>query len=160
MVQLRPPQPTVFMFVLDVSNSALESGININDLNVFKKIFQFCVCIAGYLPIFCNCLRAQLDRLPGDSRMMIGMMTFNSSLHYYNLKAGLTQPQMMVVSDLDDQFFPSPDGLLINLRESRQVCPHLVKCCSFNVSLCSHRAREHLISKIVVGPVSLQGGGL
>jgi hypothetical protein len=99
-LKVRPPQPCVFMFVLDVSNTALETG---------------------YLPLFCKCLCKQLDNLPGDSRMMIGLMTFNSSLHYYSLKAGLSQPQMMVISDLDDQFFPSPEGLLVNLKESREV---------------------------------------
>ena len=33
----------------------------------------------------------------------------------------LTQPQMMVVSDLDDVFVPLPDDLLVNLSESRTV---------------------------------------
>jgi protein transport protein SEC24 len=103
---VRPPQPCVFMFVLDVSNTALETG---------------------YLPLFCKCLCKQLDNLPGDSRMMIGLMTFNSSLHYYSLKAGLSQPQMMVISDLDDQFFPSPEGLLVNLKESRELVESLLE---------------------------------
>lgn len=31
------------------------------------------------------------------------------------------QPQMMVVSDLDDVFVPLPDDLLVNLSESRNV---------------------------------------
>lgn len=43
----------------------------------------------------------------------------SSSLHFYNLKASLTQPQMLVVTELDDPFVPLPDDLLVNLRESR-----------------------------------------
>ena len=31
------------------------------------------------------------------------------------------QPQMMVISDLDDVFVPLPDDLLVNLSESRNV---------------------------------------
>lgn len=31
------------------------------------------------------------------------------------------QPQMLVVSDIDDVFVPSPDDLLVNLSESRSV---------------------------------------
>lgn len=31
------------------------------------------------------------------------------------------QPQMMVISDLDDIFVPLPDDLLVNLSESRNV---------------------------------------
>ncbi|KAK9128853.1 hypothetical protein Syun_017650 [Stephania yunnanensis] len=37
------------------------------------------------------------------------------------LESSLTQPQMMVVSDLDDIFVPLPDDLLVNLSESRSV---------------------------------------
>lgn len=37
------------------------------------------------------------------------------------LQSSLTQPQMLVVSDLDDIFVPLPDDLLVNLSESRSV---------------------------------------
>ncbi|KAF9621020.1 hypothetical protein IFM89_015842 [Coptis chinensis] len=37
------------------------------------------------------------------------------------IESSLTQPQMMVVSDLDDVFLPSPDDLLVNLSESRRT---------------------------------------
>ncbi|KAF9612370.1 hypothetical protein IFM89_039197 [Coptis chinensis] len=37
------------------------------------------------------------------------------------LESSLTQPQMMVVSDLEDIFVPLPDDLLVNLSESRNV---------------------------------------
>ncbi|KAG5567534.1 hypothetical protein RHGRI_002916 [Rhododendron griersonianum] len=37
------------------------------------------------------------------------------------LESSLMQPQMMVVSDLDDIFVPLPDDLLVNLSESRSV---------------------------------------
>lgn len=36
-------------------------------------------------------------------------------------QSSLTQPQMMVVSDLEDIFVPLPDDLLVNLSESRSV---------------------------------------
>ena len=37
------------------------------------------------------------------------------------MQSSLSQPQMMVVSDLDDIFVPLPDDLLVNLSESRNV---------------------------------------
>lgn len=46
------------------------------------------------------------------------------SFTYYSvtlLQSSLTQPQMLVVSDLDDIFVPLPDDLLVNLSESRSV---------------------------------------
>ena len=36
-------------------------------------------------------------------------------------QSSLTQPQMMVVTDLDDIFVPLPDDLLVNLSASRRV---------------------------------------
>ena len=37
------------------------------------------------------------------------------------MKSSLTEPQMLVVSDIDDIFIPAPDDLLVNLSESRAV---------------------------------------
>ncbi len=51
----------------------------------------------------------------------MGFLTFDSTLHFYNLKPGLTQPQSLVVSELDEPFLPLPDDMLVNLSESREV---------------------------------------
>lgn len=62
-----------------------------------------------------------LDRVPGDERTLVGFLTFDTTLHFYNLKPSLSQPQMMVIAELDDPFVPLPDDLLVNLKESRWV---------------------------------------
>lgn len=49
-----------------------------------------------------------------------------SSLHFYSLKPGLTQPQMLVVTELDDPFVPAPDDLLVNLKDARGVVDALL----------------------------------
>ena len=41
------------------------------------------------------------DRLPGDTRTKVGFLSFDSTIHFYNLQEGLSQPQMLVVSDID-----------------------------------------------------------
>ena len=41
-------------------------------------------------------IKDSLDALPGGERTQIGFLTFDATLHFYNLKASLTQPQMMV----------------------------------------------------------------
>ncbi|XP_058150253.1 protein transport protein Sec24B isoform X2 [Dasypus novemcinctus] len=102
---LRPPQPAVYLFVLDVSHNAVESG---------------------YLTILCQSLLENLDKLPGDSRTRIGFMTFDSTIHFYNLQEGLSQPQMLIVSDIDDVFLPTPDSLLVNLYESKELIKDLL----------------------------------
>lgn len=42
-------------------------------------------------------------RLPGDSRTKIGFITFDSTIHFYNLQEGLSQPQMLIVSDIEGE---------------------------------------------------------
>uniref|UniRef100_A0A4W6CJY8 SEC24 homolog B, COPII coat complex component n=1 Tax=Lates calcarifer TaxID=8187 RepID=A0A4W6CJY8_LATCA len=95
---LRPPQPAVYLFVLDVSHNAVE---------------------AGYLKYFCESLLENLDKLPGDTRTRVGFLTFDSTIHFYNLQEGLSQPQMLVVSDIDGT-------LMVNLKESKELVKDLL----------------------------------
>ncbi|RUS25635.1 Sec23/Sec24, trunk domain-containing protein [Jimgerdemannia flammicorona] len=68
-----------------------------------------------------------LDRLPNEeNRTKVGLITVDGSLHFYNLNASLSDPQMLVVSDTDDVFLPQPDDLLVNLTESRAVFESLL----------------------------------
>nr|GMD61679.1 protein transport protein Sec24-like At3g07100 [Ipomoea batatas] len=97
---VRPPMPPLYFFLIDVSISAVKSGM----LEVVAKTIKSC-----------------LDSLPGFPRTQIGFITFDTTIHFYNMKSSLTQPQMMVVSDLEDIFAPLPDDLLVNLSESRAV---------------------------------------
>ena len=66
--------PPRFFFVIDVSYVAAN---------------------AGALPVICQAIRDSLDRLPGGERTQIGFLTFDSTLHFYNLASRLSQPQMM-----------------------------------------------------------------
>ncbi|MBA0803899.1 hypothetical protein Gohar_014061 [Gossypium harknessii] len=96
----RPPMPPLYFFLIDVSLSAVRSGM---------------------IGVVAQTIRSCLDELPGFPRTQIGFITYDSTIHFYNMKSSLAQPQMMVVSDLDDIFVPLPDDLLVNLPESRNV---------------------------------------
>ena len=63
---VRPPQPPVYVFVIDVSATASQSGM-----------IESCV----------RAIRDSLDELPGLPRTLVGFITFDSSVHFYNLKA-------------------------------------------------------------------------
>ncbi|CAK0888400.1 unnamed protein product, partial [Prorocentrum cordatum] len=43
------------------------------------------------------------------------------TLHFYNLSSSLSQPQMLVVADLEDVFVPLPDDVLVPIQEQRVV---------------------------------------
>nr|KJB13838.1 hypothetical protein B456_002G096700 [Gossypium raimondii] len=86
---VRPPMPPLYFFLIDVSISAVRSGM---------------------IEVVAQTIRSCLDELPGFPRTQIGFITFDSTIHFYNMKA-----------NLDDIFVPLPDDLLVNLSESRNV---------------------------------------
>lgn len=80
----------------------------------------------GMVKILANELLTLLDNLPRDvgmdeSLIKVGFVTYNSQLHFYNVKDNLAQPQMMIVTDIDDTFVPLQDGFLVNYKESKAV---------------------------------------
>jgi protein transport protein SEC24 len=102
---VRPPVPPVYFFVIDVSEPSISSGM-----------IQNCV----------NAIKSSLDELPGHPRTHVGFITFDSHIHFYNLKSSLSSPQMLVVSDITDVIMPLPEDLLVNLHESRAVVDALL----------------------------------
>ncbi|EPQ25914.1 uncharacterized protein PFL1_06588 [Pseudozyma flocculosa PF-1] len=96
---VRPPQPPVYTFLIDVSYQAISSGM---------------VATAA------RTILESLDRLPNaDNRAKICIIGVDTSLHFFSLTAESAEPEMLVVSDLDDVFLPKPNDLLVNLTECR-----------------------------------------
>ncbi|KOC69209.1 Protein transport protein Sec24B [Habropoda laboriosa] len=102
---LRPPQPAVYLFVLDVSRLAVESG---------------------YLSIVCNVISEELSRLPGDARTQIGFLAVDSAIHFFGIPDNVSQPQEMIMLDIDDVFLPCPENLIVNLKEREELVRDLL----------------------------------
>ncbi|CAK1603896.1 unnamed protein product [Parnassius mnemosyne] len=102
---LRPPQPAVYLFLFDVSQIARDSG---------------------YLQVVCDTLKEKLEELPGDARTQVGFICYDAHVHYYLMGEGLTRPKEMTVLDIDDVFLPSPESLLVNLGECREMIKELL----------------------------------
>jgi len=94
---VRPPQPPVYMFVIDVSFSAVSSGM---------------------LAAACETLRGSLDVLSKNERAQVGFVSFDTTVHFYSMRPGKGRAQQLVVSDVNDLFLPVPEDLLINLSEA------------------------------------------
>lgn len=77
---LRPPQPAAYLFLLDVSATAAESG---------------------YLKICCDTLIEQIDNLPGDSRTQLAFICYDNTIHFYFLGENASRPKEMTVIDID-----------------------------------------------------------
>lgn len=97
---VRPPQPLVYLFLIDVSFSAVASGLV---ATATRTILE------------------SLDRIPNkDGRTKIGIIGVDSSLHYFSVSPGAIEPQMLVVGDVEDTFLPQPQDLLLNITECRE----------------------------------------
>jgi len=94
---VRPPQPPVYLFVIETSYTAVSSGM--------------LRCAAATL-------LHTLDRLPGGERTQIGLITYDSSLQFYNLAAA--SPTMLTVAEVDEVFLPLPEDLLVNVHERKE----------------------------------------
>ena len=97
---VRPPMPPTYVFLIDVSHAAVVSGAVHTALQGIK---------------------ANLDRLPGDTRTQVGFVTFDSTVHFYRIRQGASGPAMLVASDLEDMFLPTPEDLVVNLSENREA---------------------------------------
>ncbi|CAF3998728.1 unnamed protein product, partial [Rotaria sordida] len=100
----RPPQPAMYLFLLDVSHNAIQTG---------------------YLQSFCDILLESLNGLPGDARTKIGFLTYDSRIHFYDLSDRHNGTfRIMIAPDLDNKpedFLPMPDGLMVTLCECRST---------------------------------------
>lgn len=85
----RPPMPPTYVFVLDVSKPAIDTG---------------------YLSMATNTIKSVIEQqlLPGLDRARIGFITYDSAVHFYNLRPTLKQPQMLVISDIETMYLPQP----------------------------------------------------
>lgn len=127
---VRPPQEPSYFFCIDVSATAVRSGMVHSAAKAIKE---------------------SLDDLPGQGRTKVGFITFDNAVHYYNLSSELSAPQMMVVADLKELFVPLPDNLLVNLQESRAVVDQFLD------SLPDMFVKNPVVSQSCLGPALKAG---
>jgi len=150
---VRPPQPPVFMFLIDVSYSAVVTGM-------------LDAVVAGIKEAL------QSGNVPGGQRTQMGIITYDSSLHFYNLNPNLSQPQMLVVSDLEDLFLPLPEDILVNASESGDAIVNLLdslptifretktnESCMGSAIKAAFMAMKHIGGKLIVCSAAIPSVG-
>ncbi|XP_046392405.1 protein transport protein Sec24C isoform X2 [Ischnura elegans] len=105
------PQPPAFIFLIDVSYNNIKSGM----------VQRLCQEMKGILKLLPKEYGAE------KSSMKVGFITYNNTVHFYNIKSILAQPQMMVVGDVQDMFMPLLDGFLCDPEESAHVIDSLME---------------------------------
>ncbi|XP_073159429.1 protein transport protein SEC24 C-like isoform X1 [Henckelia pumila] len=96
---VRDPMPAVFFFLIDVSMNAIQTGAT---------------------AAACSAINQVIADLPEGPRTMVGIATFDSTIHFYNLKRALQQPLMLIVPDVQDVYTPLHSDVIVPLSECRQ----------------------------------------
>jgi len=96
---VRDPMPAVFFFLIDVSMNAIQIGAT---------------------AAACSAISQVISDLPDGPRTMVGVATFDSTIHFYNLKRELQQPLMLIVPDVQDVYTPLQADVIVQLSECRQ----------------------------------------
>eukprot|EP01114_Cavostelium_apophysatum_P006837 TRINITY_DN1833_c0_g1_i1.p1 TRINITY_DN1833_c0_g1~~TRINITY_DN1833_c0_g1_i1.p1 ORF type:complete len:964 (-),score=245.41 TRINITY_DN1833_c0_g1_i1:62-2953(-) len=95
----RPPLPLAYLFAIDVSYNAVASGM---------------------LAMVVEKLRSILTALPESNNNRFGFVTYDTSIHFYNLSPALQQPQMVVVPDVNEVFSPfAEEHIFVKYHESK-----------------------------------------
>ncbi|KAK2197084.1 bifunctional von Willebrand factor A-like domain superfamily/ADF-H-Gelsolin-like domain superfamily/Sec23-Sec24 [Babesia duncani] len=104
---VRPPQPPTIMFVIDVSAAAVNSGM----------VEEVCKTITDLITS---------GSLPGGPRTLVGIVTYDTSVHFYQMQKGPENLQILIVSDLENLFLPLPGEIFLNVTESSADILHLL----------------------------------
>ena len=95
---VRPPMAPAFVFLIDVSQAAVASGLTASACDAVKRV---------------------LGSLAGGERAMAAVATFDSSPHFYRLRGSGAAPLQLVVADAAEPYAPArgggnAGGLLVN----------------------------------------------
>ncbi|KAK9476017.1 Sec23/Sec24 trunk domain-containing protein [Lipomyces japonicus] len=101
------PKPIKYVFAIDVSADAVNKGLpHLAAQSIRKALYG----PNSDLPTGCK----------------VAIISFDRTLHFYNLSSNLQQAQMLVTPEIDDVFLPLLDGLFVDPEESRLVIEDLL----------------------------------
>ncbi|CAD7925144.1 unnamed protein product [Amoebophrya sp. A25] len=94
--QLTKPQVPYYLFVIEVTRQAMDTG---------------------YVHQVMNTIRSMLNHFPGN-KTKVGIMTFDSTIHCYHFGGTSGEPAVVVQADVGDPDFApeSPDALFVDPR--------------------------------------------
>ncbi|OMO96447.1 Zinc finger, Sec23/Sec24-type [Corchorus olitorius] len=103
---MQDPMPAVYFFLIDVSMNAIQTGAT---------------------AAACAAINQVIADLPDGPRTKVGIATFDSTIHFYNLKRALQQPLMLIVPDVQDVYIPLETDVVVQLAECREHINQLLE---------------------------------
>ncbi|XP_051969938.1 protein transport protein Sec24C [Xyrauchen texanus] len=87
----------------------------------------------GQLDHICQQICSQLHALNGGGKsdLRVGLMTYDSRIHLYNLSPALSRPHMMVITDCEELELPVMEGLLVPLKDCRHIAGRVLQEIAF-----------------------------
>jgi protein transport protein SEC24 len=82
---VRPPQPAVYVFLIDVSHAAIQSGLWI--FIIRYALQEKLIPISGMVATATRTLLENLDRIPNeDDRAKVSILAFDTSLYFFSIQ--------------------------------------------------------------------------
>ena len=82
---VRPPQPAVYVFLIDVSHAAIQSGPWI--LVIWSSLQEKLIPVSGMVATATRTLLENLDRIPNeDDRARVSILAFDTSLYFFSIQ--------------------------------------------------------------------------
>ena len=98
---VRPPQPPVFVFVVDVSQAAVQQGV---------------------VQAFSKAMLNALDDITNElDRTRVAFVCYDTCVRFIKFDVDTQMFTELVVSDVDDVFLPSSDDLLVSLTDCKAI---------------------------------------
>ena len=103
---VRPPQPPAYVFIIDTSYHAVQTGM---------------------VGVVANSILKSLDNIPNeDGRTKVALITVDNAVGFYKLSGD--EPEMLVVGDLSDVYLPrAPSDLLVDLADAKSMVQDLLE---------------------------------
>lgn len=97
---IRPPQPPVYVFVIDTSFQSIQTGM---------------------VGIVADAIKESLDKIPNeDGRTKVAFISADNAVGFHKLTGG--EPEILVVGDLSDMYLPrASSDLIVNLVEYKSA---------------------------------------
>ncbi|KAG1679938.1 hypothetical protein FOA52_007002 [Chlamydomonas sp. UWO 241] len=103
---IRTPMPNSHFFAIEATPSAVASGATAS---------------------VCACVAKVLDAMPAPERSQVGIATFDSSVHFYSLRPGSTQPHMLIMGNASEPFVPDSAPVIVPLAEHKEALQALLE---------------------------------
>lgn len=95
------------LFALETSQAAIQSG----------SFMAYVLTVKAFL----------MNPLIRQRYGRVGIVTFDRNVHFYDMRSGLIEPQLVVMSDILDPFVPLNDGLFFDPAEGHDMALDLLE---------------------------------